>query len=771
MFGIVHSAKSFVGTVTILCIGLSLSASGLAQSSSVVLSEVRSSKPLDRIPAPAQAARPVVGLVLEGGGALGIAHIGVVEWMNEHHVPVDRIAGTSMGALVGAFLAAGYRPEEIAQFASPETLGDLFAVKPPISHLSFRRRQDRHDLPHAVTFGLRSGSFTLGNGLIADDPLDAFLGDKLLAYNSAELRFDELPIPFRCVATDLTTLKPYVFDQGSLPFAVRASISIPGVFAPVPKDGDILVDGAIVDNLPTDVMRVALHADIVISVHLKDPDFAAKNANSLVNVFSRALEAGVSRNEEISRKLADIELLPELKELTPTDYEKGAALLRAGYQAAEAQHAKLLPLALTEFEWERYQAAIQERRRIRPGIIRKVSVQGPDAARSAKLAKQANVLTEKPFDAERADNIIATLRGNGDIDVYLVTAQQPYRARNQTLPPPPSDDAVVVRWQPRADGPPFLLFGTDFVGMSGNVSQTVFDFRLVDQDLGGYGRELRIDAQTGYRLRFASEYFLPLGERGLFVQPRTELFRTPVYLWRDQKRVSEQQLQRAGGGVDVGWTFNRYFQAAFQYRDDTLHWFLQSGVELSPTSRLSGMTESVAGHLLFSDRTAEIASPRGTRFELTAGKLLQTTQSEQAPFLRAELSQTWTLAGRNLLNTVASADTYFRKDVADPLRFTLGGPMRLYASSVDEYRGTDTAYTRVAYLRRIATLPTGAGQGVYLAGGYEAGSIWSPEERSILREDGFAGVLVSTPFGAATLGAAVGDAGHRKLFFTFGKLF
>jgi NTE family protein len=153
------------------------------------------------------------------------------------------------------------------------------------------------------------------------------------------------------------------------------------------------------------------------------------------------------------------------------------------------------------------------------------------------------------------------------------------------------------------------------------------------------------------------------------------------------------------------------------------------------------------------------------------GHLFDTSASSNAPFAKLNARQSFTFAGANLISLSTEVDTYFRNNAADPLRFTLGGPLRLYASSVDEYRGTDTELTRAIYLRRIASLPTGIGQGVYLTGGYEQGNVWSPEHPAIFRHDGFGGVLLSTPVGAITLGGAIGDHDHRKIFFSFGKLF
>jgi NTE family protein len=245
--------------------------------------------------------RSVIGLALEGGGALGLAHIGVLEWFEENHIPVDRIAGTSMGALVGAMYASGQSISDVKKLVTSDQFNDMFALRPAYSRLGFRRRQDRSELPQAISLGLKGGHVSFGNALISDDRLDTFLTDEFVTCNSASLNFDQLPTPFRAVATDLTTLKPKVFSSGSLPFAVRSSIAIPGVFQPVRLDGHIFVDGAIVDNLPVDVLRDDLGAQVLIAVHLTDAAFATNDASSLVGVFARAYQAGTARNEDLSR--------------------------------------------------------------------------------------------------------------------------------------------------------------------------------------------------------------------------------------------------------------------------------------------------------------------------------------------------------------------------------------------------------------------------------------------------------------------------------------
>ncbi len=717
-------------------------------------------------------ARPRVGLALEGGGALGIAHIGVLMWLHEHHIPIDDITGTSMGALVGSLAASGHSAKELEHLVTDTNFDGLFTLKPSMSNLSFRRRTDQNELPQAISIGLRHGTPSIGNALIADGELNAFLARQLSAYNSENLNFDALPIPFRCVATNLSTLQPTIFRSGSLPFAVRASISIPGVFPPVRRGQDTLVDGAIMDNLPTDVLRSELQAQIVISVYLGDSPFPEQDATSLVGIFARTLSAGTSRNVQLNRSSADIEIAPQLDKFSVTDYGKARYLIKAGYDAAETQRTKLLPLAIPESDWQFYEAALAVKQRHSPARIQVTSVSGPDGSVSAHVAAVAKQLQDRPFVPGQAEAVVSTVRGNGALDAYYETFQSSAAGSNSAggasaLP----DDGVKIYWDKKADGPPYLLLGTEVAATTSNVTSTIFDMRFVDQNLGGYGSELRSDVRIGYLTQAGTEYYRPLGASRFFIQPSVQILREPVYLWEDQKRVSERFLQQAGGGFDLGLAVSQNLQASLEYRASTIRWKLIGGADASPTQQLSGRMESAAAHFVYTTRTAAIASPHGTQVDFTVGHLFDTSASADAPFAKLNARQSFTFAGRNLISLSTEVDTYFRNTVADPLRFTLGGPLRLYASSVDEYRGTDTELARAIYLRRVASLPTGIGQGIYLTGGYEQGNVWSPEHPAIFRQDAFGGVLLSTPVGAITFGGAIGDASHRKVFFTFGKLF
>jgi NTE family protein len=189
------------------------------------------------------------------------------------------------------------------------------------------------------------------------------------------------------------------------------------------------------------------------------------------------------------------------------------------------------------------------------------------------------------------------------------------------------------------------------------------------------------------------------------------------------------------------------------------------------TLDISGTAQTAIAHVVYDRTESGTVSPHGSRLEVSAGSLFNTADSRNAPLLHLNAIEAFQVTGKGILGLSAEGNTYFGRNVAEPLRFTLGGPFRLSASSIDEYRGTDDFLVRAAYLHRVATLPSGLGQGLYMSFGYEAGEIWAPERSASLRQDGVLTVIAATPLGAITVGEAVGDAGRRKVFFSFGRLF
>src|SRR5215469_7603605 len=239
-------------------------------------------------------ARPKIGVALQGGGAKGLAHIGVLQWFEDHHIPIDYIAGTSMGGLVGGLYAAGYSPAEIQKIVEGVDWDDVLSGQTPYPALAFRRKEDYRDLPSSLEIGLRHGVQPPG-GLNSGQAVRMIIDRYVFPYSNVA-NFDQLPTPFRCVATDLVTGKPFVFHDGSLPNALRATMSIPGVFSPVKESGTVLADGGLLNNLPTDIVK-QMGADIVIGVHLSVGPTKPQTLRSLLGVANASTSVMISANE------------------------------------------------------------------------------------------------------------------------------------------------------------------------------------------------------------------------------------------------------------------------------------------------------------------------------------------------------------------------------------------------------------------------------------------------------------------------------------------
>jgi len=729
---------------------------------------------------PAQAAqppavptnRPSIGVALEGGGALGIAHVGVLQWMEDNHIPIDRIAGTSMGALVGGLYASGDSPAQLRAIASSDAFMGVFSLAAPYSDLSYRRRQDQHEMPQALTVGLFHG-LRLHNALLADRGINEFLLTNMPVYNSENLNFDSMPIPFRCVATDLNTEHPITFSNGPLAEAVRASISIPGVFAPVRAgNGHFLVDGGIVDNLPTDVVRNDLHSDVVIAVHL-DAETAASipDISSILGVVNRAFAAGTERNVEESERLADLVIVVPVGSFSLTDYTEAGQLMHAGYLAAEQYRSSLQKYALNDADWKAYLAARQARMQPPPGLLKEVRVDGGTPRADRGTLHALKKIEGKPITPKTTLDALKRVQSNGVYDATYETFGPSTAAGSSGNPiPAAGDTGIAVHLAKDTIGPPYMLVGPELAATTSNITRAELNLRFIDQNLGGYGSEARANAEVGYRTVLSGEYYSLLTSSGYFLQPHASLVREPVYIWINQKQVAQRFEQDLVAGFTIGRTFSNTAQLSFEYRAQDTRWSLRTGTGGGPY--ISGTAQTGLFHLNIDKASAAAVSPSGYRLALSAGAFYHAVSSSNAPIMQFAYNRTFSsYKNSDIFGITTEVDSYLRTNVAQPFRFTLGGPMRLSSASFDEYRGTDLYLARAGYMRRIAALPTGLGQGLYALLGYEGGEVWSPEQHAFLRQDGTLGLVGNTPLGLVTVGASIGDAGHRKVFLTIGRWF
>src|SRR5215470_7118098 len=281
---------------------------------------------------PTPRARPKIGLVLSGGGARGWAHVGVLRWFEEHHIPVDYIAGTSMGALVGAMYAMGSSPNEIREIGSSLDWDKALSGPPSFYELSYRRKEDQRAYPSDLELGAGKDGISLPSGINPGHNIGLIFDRLTLPY--ATLRdFDELPIPFRCVATDMLEATPVVFKSGPLSKALRATMSIPGVFTPVEIDNRILADGGLLNNIPTDVAK-EMGADIVIAVNVGTPLGTREDIVSLPGMLSQIIGVATIESDRRHLRLANLAITPDLGKYTLLDFQDVDPISELGYQAA-----------------------------------------------------------------------------------------------------------------------------------------------------------------------------------------------------------------------------------------------------------------------------------------------------------------------------------------------------------------------------------------------------------------------------------------------------
>ena len=621
-------------------------------------------------------------------------------------------------------------------------------------------------MSQAITLGVRHG-VSFRNALLVDEGLNNFLSVSLNSYERENLNFNSLPTPLRCVATDLNTLMPVVFREGSLPLAVRASISIPGVFPPLKYQGHFLVDGATMNNLPSDIVRKDLHADVVIAVHLEGSPLAEGDVASIVGVLTRVYTAGIAQTERAGIANADLVVNVATGNFSTTDYAKGQELIDAGYRAAEDMRAKLEVYALSDSDWVKNEADRLSRKPSAAGLLQVLKVEGGTEAAQQAVHRDLQSLHGQPISSSALVSGLKRVQADGEYSAVFgtFTPSQP-GAREDT---DKAYTGVRVALLNDSEGPPYLLIGPTISAINSNITQTTLDARLIDQNLGGYGSELRADMRLGFLTHLSVEYYRGLTSNGFFVQPKLNLLRRPVYIWERQKRIAERFEQDAGGGLEFGRTISPRFQIAAEWRAQVVRWELKTGSDHLPN--LSGTAQTAVMHLTYDRSEAGILSPNGFRMDASVGAFYAGPSSPLSPLLHFQALRTTEWRENNIIGIGASADTYFRSNIADPFRFTLGGPLRLSASSIDEYRGTDDYLIRAGYLRRVATLPSGIGHGIYTSFLYEAGEIWSTNANAVLRQNATAGIVAVTPFGVISLGSALGDAGRRKVFFTLGRTF
>ncbi len=714
-------------------------------------------------PARSPSARPRICLVLSGGGARGAAHVGVLKVLEEYRVPIDCIAATSMGALVGAAYATGTTVAEMQSIVGQITTETLYKENPPRTEVNMRRKLDDNTLLFGPELGIGRDGLKLPKGVVTGVQLESFL--RQLSKAPGYHQFDQLQIPFRAVATDLVSGKAVVFSEGELANVMRASMSVPGAVAPAEFGGMMLVDGMLTSNLPIQTAR-AMGADIIIAVNVGTPLLKREALNSIVAVSSQMLSILTEQNVQTSLATltpADILISPELGDFSTGDFDHLAKITPAGEAAARKLAARLTQLSLPEAEY----AQLRERQllALAPDVkpvdeirFEQLHRVNPQALRSV-LQTQAGATLDQPT----LDLDMRRLYGTGYFEhVNYRLLDQPGR---RVL----AVDAVEKSW-----GPDFIRFG---IGVSSDFTGDAYFNLLASYRqtwMNSRGAEWRSDLQVGQDPSLSTEFYQPLNAEGnFFVAPRLVLGNSSFNLYQGEYRYARFQVGTRLAGLDLGAQLGR----SSELRLGLVRGAMLPELQIGPPSLSPASSRIQQGGLRLRwrlDRLDSANFPRsGSAAELN---LLDSSKplGAQDNYVKWSASATSAYSfGENTFNVNAS---FSGRSGSQPLptydQFLWGGFLRQSGYASGQFFGEEVRFARLLAYRRImrGSMLEGAYGGLSLEAG-KVGNQLVPGNNQGLMLSAAAFAAADSPIGPLYVGYGRARSGASSFYVYLGRPF
>ncbi|WP_431824622.1 patatin-like phospholipase family protein [Burkholderia sp. F1] len=734
------------------------------------------------------AGRPAVGLVLSGGGARGYAHLGVLKVLEENRIPIDCIAATSMGAVVGGLYASGMPAAEMQKRLSETNLADIAFDVTERADLPQSRREDERLYANGATLGFSGKGVKAPAGIVQGNRLQALLADWTAAVPINQ-PFDQLPIPYRAIATDLQTGQMVVLDHGSLPLAIRASMAMPGLFAPAEINDRALVDGGLVRNLPVDSAR-QMGADVVIAVDIGSQLRPLDALASPADVMQQMVGILIRQNVASQRKAMtpqDVLLTPELGSLAFTDFQKANEAIAAGAAAANAALPHLQRYALTPEQYAAYRAAHTQP--LPPAIrITDIEIRTSGGVPQRVVRDALHVKPGDTYDPKAVSRDLLTLTTGGNFE--SVTQQVVSHG---------DENRLVIDAREKYWGPNFLLFG---LGMSSS-STDQGGFRLHV----GYrrpwltesGLEFRTDATVGSDLDAVHvELRQPLSVKyGDYIAPYAEYQRRYANLYDDSGdvKVTQYMIQTARAGIDFGVPIGRLgdFRIGLAYTHS----------HGSPTYNLPfDFDDSGQTTLLFPSYSADALSARArlvidqlddpmfprkgyfAEFRVERSLMSRNGASSDnfdsritnAPYteLYGKLMVAQQFGRHSVSAGVEGGKSIGGTNLINAFNFTLGGFQHLSAYAADQLNGDSLVYGQMTYMNQLATFSSSPVKALFIGASAEVGNVWSGGTGiggGALKQSYTFFTSLTTAFGPVYMGVALAPGGRRNIYLQLGRTY
>ena len=703
--------------------------------------------------------RPKIGLVLSGGGARGVAHIGVLKVLEDMRIPVDYVVGTSMGSIVAGAYAMGNRPDALEKRIAAVEWDKVLTDSPPRGERStYAKATERKNIVSGE-IGFSDAEMRLPRGLNYGQQIEFFF-NTLASKTGDVAHFDELDIPFRAVATDIETGKMVVLERGGIARAMRASMSVPGVFAPVEIDNRALLDGGLVRNLPVDVVR-AMGADIVIAVNLGTPLLKRDKIVSAFGVGQQMLNILTEQNVEASlRELTprDVLILPQLGDFSAADFENSAKTIDMGAAAARMVAERLAPLALSEADFKAHLAARAARH---PAVVKvnsvRIDTRQLKNVSESFINRKFSIKPGQAFSTAELHANMNSLYSTGDFENVTHRFENGPDGRTLVIEP------VEKEW-----GPNYLQAGvrlsTDLAGES--------DFTILlahrSKWLTRSGLEWRNTVSLGQVNSFTSQLYQPFGgDSRWYVAPSVRFSQNKDNLIINDKAVATYSAKQASIGIDL---VNHVDD------DSTFKVGLERGTERAdPSIGVAQLTneKSQIGVIkveYVQDRLDDWVFPSTGNYSFVNARIAPTSVGATVEYKRLEAGHemAWN-RGPHRFSVAGRAGHLWGDDLPLMELFSLGGFLNLSGYQARQFLGGDYLFGRGVYTLKTTLLGT---RNVYLGGSVELGKMSRRLNGDQMDRAQFAGSVfgaVNTALGPFTVAVGVGERGNQTFYLFFGK--